>query len=76
MKQQMQMQVPAIGQQQPQFDPAQAIPNQCICGSELFIQAFRLGNLSRLATGNKTGQGLTVRFEVFVCKSCGLEVGK
>ena len=76
MKQQMQMQVPAIGQQQPQFDPAQAIPNQCICGSELFTQAVRLSKLSRMAPGNKTGQDLTVRFEVFVCKSCGLEVGK
>ena len=74
MKQPIQMQVPAIGNQQPIFDPAQAAPIKCqACDHEVFAQAFKLSKLSHIASRNKTGQDLTIKTEVFLCVACGAE---
>lgn len=71
------MQVPAIGNQAPQVDVSQAISIRCkACDSDHFEQAFRLGTVSRMAPGNKTGQDLMVRHEIFLCINCGVEAGK
>ncbi len=73
----IQMRVPAIGQQPPQVDISQSIPIKCkACSHNQFEQAFRLGAVSRMAPGNKTGQDLMVRHEIFICINCGVEAGK
>lgn len=73
------MAVPAIGgtQQQGPFDISQAQPKGCLgCGGGLFDLVYRIGIISAMAPGNKTGQNVTVKYEVFLCHKCGLELGK
>ena len=62
------MSVPAIGQQQ--FDIRQAVPRQCECGSELFDKAVKVGMVSRMAVGNRTGMDIVAETNVYVCRDC------
>ena len=63
--------VPLVGQAQPPIDVTQASVRVCACGSNVFDQAFTLGMVSRMASGNKTGQDVLVQMPVFVCRECG-----
>ena len=70
------VQIPQIGQQQPQFDPSQAVPKTCEqCGKSFFTQVFRLGTISAIAPGNRTNRQILVPVPVFVCEACGWEFG-
>ena len=70
------MVVPQIGGQQP-FDISEATPTKCqACGCEHFTPAVRLGVISKLASRNRTNQDLLIRFDVYMCRACGLEYGK
>jgi len=55
--------------QQIQIDMKNAIPKLCACGGDIFLPATKLFSVSALVS--PTGQELTVRQEVLVCKSCG-----
>lgn len=69
------MMVPKVGQQQP-FDISQAIQRQCVkCKGETFDKAFRLGIISPMAPGNKTGQEVRVEYQTYLCRACGHEFG-
>lgn len=71
--------IPAIGgaQQQVPFDISQARQQNCLgCKSNLFDLAYRVGIISSMAPGNKTGQNVTVKYEAYICHECGLELGK
>jgi len=64
------MSVPAIGQQQ--YDIRQAMPKRCECGGELFDKAVRVGMISRMALGNRTGMDIIAETPVgYVCRDCG-----
>lgn len=63
------------GQQQP-FDISQAVQKQCVkCKGEHFDKAFRLGLISPMAPGNKTGQEVRVEYQTYLCRACGHEFG-
>ena len=73
------MRVPAIGgaPQQQAFDITQAIWRSCSCGHGIFEKLYRLGTISKLAAGNRTGQDLNVELPArYLCRSCGKELGK
>ena len=58
--------------QQIQLTPEQmknAIPRVCECGCEYFIQALKISTISKLIS--PTGQELTTRQPVIMCKDCG-----
>lgn len=69
----MQMRVPAIGSNQ-QFDANQVMQRKCTCGFECFKKSFRVGIISKFATGNKTNQDIIIEVPVYFCHSCGLEL--
>ena len=64
------MTVPSIGQQ-PQFDIRQAVPKKCECGYELFDKTFRVGLISKMAIGNRTGMDIVTETVIYVCRECG-----
>ncbi len=69
------MLVPTVGQQQP-FDISQAVQKRCVKGGgEHFDKAFRLGLISPMAPGNKTGQEVRVEYQTYLCRACGHEFG-
>lgn len=73
------MHVPAIGgaPNQAPFDISQAQPKMCLgCQSEFFDLVYKVGKISSMAPGNKTGKDVTVKYEVFICLECGLEIDK
>ena len=71
------MAVPAIGAQQPPFDVKEAAPHRCDhCSGELFEKLYRIGFISEFASKNRTRQKVTVEYPVYVCYSCGCEIGK
>lgn len=64
-------------QHQMPFDVTQAQPKGCLgCGSELFNLAYRIGLISAIAPGNRTGKDVTVKYETFICQNCSLEFGQ
>ena len=72
------MMVPNLGgpMQQP-FDISEAIQKHCEkCGGLTFDQAVKLGLISKMAGRNRTGQDVLVKFEVYLCRSCGHEYGQ
>jgi len=58
---------------QPQLDPKQASPRACLCGSEFFDVAYRIGIVSRLAPGNQTSRDVLIKYEALICRGCGVE---
>lgn len=73
------MTVPAIGgaKQQAPVDVSQAQSRKCLgCEGELFDIAYRIGKVSAMAPGNKMGQDVTIKYEMFICRDCGLELGR
>jgi len=69
--------IPMIGQQQQPFDVSQAIQQNCkACGGEYFDIANRIKLISAIAPGNRTGQQVIVKFEAYLCRACGGELGK
>ena len=71
------MRVPAIGgnPSQPAFDVKEAVQQACICGNNMFDKQYRVGFISEIAAGNRTGQKINVEYPTYVCLSCGLELG-
>jgi len=73
------MSIPMVGggmQQQP-FDISEAMQKACEkCGGATFNQAVKLGLISKMAPKNRTGQDVLVKFEVYICRSCGHEYGQ
>ena len=68
--------VPNIGGQQQPFDVREALPKACAkCKGEHFDKAFRLGLISPVAAGNKTGQEIRVEYQTYLCRGCGHEFG-
>lgn len=62
------------GKQQQPFDLSQAEKKVCnACKSELFDKAYRMGIISKFASGNKVNQDVTVEYAVYVCRVCGWE---
>lgn len=54
----------------------EAVPLKCAwCDDEFFLEAFRLGTVSRLAASNKTGVDVRIKIETFRCMKCGQEAG-
>ena len=71
------MQVPNLGAQQTlPVDITQASRRVCPCGAELFDKVLRVGIVSRMASGNRTGQDVSIEMPTYVCRKCGLELGK
>jgi hypothetical protein len=69
------MMVPKVGQQQP-FDIREAVGKKCEkCSSVNFDKVFKLGIISSIAPGNKTGQDVRVEFQTYLCRGCGHEFG-
>jgi hypothetical protein len=69
------MMVPRIGEQQP-FDISQAVQKQCAkCKGDYFDKVFRIGMISPMAPGNKTGQEIRVEYQTYLCRLCGREFG-
>ena len=71
------MLVPDIsgGQQQP-YNIKEAISRKCLkCGHELFDMAIRLGHISKMSPGNRSGQDILVKYESYVCRKCEWEYG-
>lgn len=67
--------VPKIGNNgEPQFDPIQAIQKKCECGAELFVKAYRIGLVSKLAINNKTNQDIVLEIPVHICLLCAKEL--
>lgn len=72
----MGMQVPRIGGKgEAPFDVSQARKLACGCGCDLFDKAVRVGYISKMAPGNRTGQDINVEGVVYVCRGCGVVVG-
>lgn len=69
------MNVPRIGGQPMQVDFRQAQQRKCPCGCDTFDKAFKVGFVSKLAAGNRTGQDINVEGAVYVCRACGAELG-
>lgn len=69
--------VPAIGGgQQPPFDLKQAEKKICeACKSEIFEKVYRMGMISKFASGNKTQIDVMVEYPIYVCRECGWEFG-
>jgi hypothetical protein len=68
--------VPRIGGQQQPFDIREAVQKQCEkCSGEIFDKAFRLGLISPMAPGNKTGQEVLVEYQTYICRACRHEFG-
>lgn len=69
------MTVPGIGgSQQLPFDLKQAERKNCnACDSELFDKVYRIGIISKFASGNKTKMDVTVEYPIYICRKCGLE---
>jgi hypothetical protein len=64
-----------VGMQQP-FDIAEAVPKKCDkCQGEFFDKVLRLGVISKIAPGNKTGQDVRIEFNTYLCRHCGHEFG-
>lgn len=71
------MAVPRIGaKQEAPVDITQAQKRACPCGCDLFDKALRIGFVSKLAAGNRTGQDLNVEAAVYVCRKCGAVLGE
>lgn len=68
------MNVPAIGGQQALFDVRQTAWRQCDCGSELFDKVNRVGMISKMAIGNRTGKDIPIESIAYVCRTCGKEL--
>ena len=70
--------VPNVGAgQQLPFDITQAERQVCKeCKSEFFDKVYRLGMISRFASGNTTNQEIKVEYPTYVCRECGWEMGK
>uniref|UniRef100_A0A6H1ZCW9 Uncharacterized protein n=1 Tax=viral metagenome TaxID=1070528 RepID=A0A6H1ZCW9_9ZZZZ len=70
------MRVPAIGgnPSQPAFDIREAVQQACICGNNMFDKQYRIGFISEIAAGNRTGQKINVEYPTYVCLGCGLEL--
>lgn len=68
--------VAAIGQNQRlPYDPSQEVKRTCInCSSEFFKQAYRVGYVSKMASGNLTGKNILTGYPVYVCMECGTEL--
>lgn len=68
---------PQQANDQPPFDISDAIAKNCDqCGGALFTPAVRLGTISSMAPKNRTGQNVLVRFDTYICQSCGHEFGQ
>lgn len=69
------MGMPRGGMQQP-FDIAEAVPKKCEkCQGEFYDKVLRLGIISKIAPGNKTGQDVRIEFNTYLCRKCGHEFG-
>jgi hypothetical protein len=62
--------------QQAPIDPSQAVKKVCPCGHDIFEKVCRLGIISKLAPGNRTGGDVNVEYWTYLCKSCGAELVK
>ena len=63
--------------QQLPIDPSQAVRKTCQqCGGEIFEKVCRLGIISKLAPGNRTGGDVNVELHMYLCKACGAELVK
>lgn len=68
--------IPNLNTQQIPVDITQAIPRPCSCGCVWFDKAFRLGVISAIAPGNRTGKEVVVEYPTYLCRECGVEAGK
>lgn len=57
-------------------DISETEPVQCGCGNNLFLLAYRRRNLTSVSPKNPTGKEIPLKFEVYICCKCGLELGK
>lgn len=68
------MMVPNLGaKQQSPIDITQASRRVCECGGEYFDKVMRLGVVSKMASGNRTGQDVIVELYCYLCRKCGVE---
>lgn len=56
-----------------EFDTVQ---KKCECGHELFDVAYRYRILPAISPKNPTGKDYPIKVEAFICRACGLELGK
>lgn len=69
--------VPMIGknnQQSIMVDISHAVYKKCECGSVHFDKVYKVGTISKLTPGNKTGQDIIVEVPVYICHGCGMEL--
>ena len=71
---------PNLQQQQPQqvmIDTKGATETICKgCQGIYFEKVFMLSSLSHMAPSNPTKKDLTIEKPTYICRNCGLEVGK
>jgi len=53
--------------------PQMKCPN---CQGSLFDKTFLVGFQSKMDPDNKTGIDRNIGFDVFICRKCGVELGK
>jgi len=77
-KGQVRIPIPNIGAgQQQQFDVSDAVQRKCArCEGEHFDLVVRLAVISKMSPKNRTGQDVLIKFECYLCRSCGAEFGK
>ena len=65
------------GPQQIQIDAFDTIESKCkACGGVLFDLAYRHRILPSISPKNPSGRDQPIKFEVFICRQCGVELGK
>jgi len=74
---QMVGQGPRPGQpQQIPIDPSDITYKKCEqCGHELFDMAYKYGVISALSPKNPTGNDISVKTAVLICRGCGAVLG-
>ena len=71
------MMVPRVGGQPQPFDISEAKQKHCeACGNPYFDACQRLGLISGMSPRNITGKDVLVKFECYLCRSCGHEYGQ
>ena len=64
------------GQQQINIDASDLIESKCKgCGGDLFDLAYRHKVFPSLSPRNPTGQDQPLKFETYICRGCGEELG-
>lgn len=67
---------PQGAQRQIAVNELDTIQRKCSCGCELFDVVCRIRVLPAISPKNPTGKDQPFKVETYVCRECGLEIGK